>query len=85
MNAEDIRGQGAIRTPKRKAARSNRAGCATRLSRPGEAAFSDNGRAEGDDVHGQVYPEGKAEQEGSEGTQPPAARDLGLQPGNQDR
>ncbi len=40
---------------------------------------------EGDDDHGQICPEGQAEQEGSEGTEPPAANDVGLQPRQQSR
>ena len=38
----------------------------------------------GDDVHGQVYPQGETEQESSEGTQSSAARHLGFQPGHED-
>jgi len=41
--------------------------------------------ARGDDHHGKVCPEGKAEQEGSEGTQPSAPRHLGVQPGHKNR
>jgi catechol 2,3-dioxygenase-like lactoylglutathione lyase family enzyme len=34
----------------------------------------------GDDDHGQICSEGQAEQESSEGTEPSAANDVGLQP-----
>ena len=41
--------------------------------------------AEGDDDHGQICPEGKAEQEGSEGTEPSTADDVGFQPRHKNR
>jgi len=41
--------------------------------------------AEGSDDHGQICPEGQAEQEGSEGTEPPAADHVGFQPRYQNR
>ncbi len=39
----------------------------------------------GEDDHGQICPEGKAEQKGSEGTEPSAADDVGIQPRQQSR
>ena len=39
----------------------------------------------GDDVHGQVYPPGEAEQKSPEGTEPSAAGCLEIQPGHQSR
>ena len=39
--------------------------------------------AEGVDDYGQICPEGQAEQEGSEGTEPPAANNVGLQSSQQ--